>query len=172
MANALVSFAMLLKKVLDMEIITEEREILQKRFRDYISEYNTSKEYHDDICVMVYPVVFDIDMGQPYQIKAVIEEIRTDYDYLENKSKPELPVIFFSVRGFVGRKELQNVTEHTGLIVIDIDKKDNPDTDLRELKNRFGRDKHVLACFRSPRGGLKAVFNTNLKDKQHHWYLF
>ena len=160
------------KKVLDMEINTEEREILQKRFRDYISEHNTSTECHADICVMVYPVVFDIDMGQSYQIKAVIEEIRTDSDYLKNKSKPELPVIYFSVKGFVGRKVFQNVTEHTGLIVIDIDKKDNPDTDFSELKNRFGRDRHVLACFRSPSGGLKAVFNTNIKDKQHHKVYF
>jgi len=155
-----------------MGINTEEREILQKRFGDYISECKTSKECHDDICVMVYPVVIDIDMGQQIKVKAVIEEIRTDYDYLENKSKPELPVIFFSVRGFVGHKVFQNVTKHTGLIVIDIDKKDNPDTDLRELKNRFGRDRHVLACFRSPSGGIKAVFNTNLKDKQHHKVYF
>ena len=151
-----------------MEINTEEREILQKRFRDYISERNKGKECHDGIGIMVYPVVFDIDMGQQHQIKAVIEEIRTDSDYLENKPKPELPVAYFSVSGFVGRKVLQNVTEHTGLIVIDIDKKDNPGTDINELKNRFGRDKHILACFRSPSGGIKAVFNTDIRDKRHH----
>ncbi len=155
-----------------MEINTEEREILQKRFRDYISERNKGKECHDGIGIMVYPVVFDIDNGQQHQIKAVIEEIRTDFDYLENKPKPELPVAYFSVSGFVGRKVLQNVTEHTGLIVIDIDKKDNPGTDINELKNRFGRDKHILACFRSPSGGIKAVFNTSIQDKQHHKVYF
>ncbi len=155
-----------------MNINTEEIQVLRKKFRDYISASVTSQECHDDIGVMVYPVVRDKHMGQQFPVKTVIEEIRQDAEYLKNKPKSELPAIFFSVSGFTGSKESQNVTQHTGLIVIDIDKKDNPNADFSQLRKEFSWDKYVYACFRSPNGGVKAVFNTNLRTKEHHKVYF
>ena len=172
MATVLERLAMLPLKTICMDINTEDKEVLRKKFIDYTNESVRSQDCNDDIGVMVYPVVWEKYEGKQFTAKTVIEEIRTDSDYLNDKPKSVLPAIYFSVAGFNGSKELQNVTEHTGLIVVDIDVKDNPDIDFNQLRKRFSLDKYVYACFRSPSGGVKVVYNTNIKDINHHKVYF
>ena len=98
----------------------------------------------------------------------VIEDIRTKHERLKVSDKKFLSVGYFSVSGFNGRKEDENVTKHTGLIVIDIDKKDNPNTDFIQLKHDLQNNRYTYACFNSPSGGLKLVINTNICVNEHH----
>jgi hypothetical protein len=52
--------------------------------------------------------------------------------------------------------------------VLDIDKKDHPDTDLEVLKAKMKRWRYTFVCFSSPSGGLKLVINTGIHDKAQH----
>ena len=79
------------------------------------------------------------------------EEIRSSPNIQELKKK--LPCI--SVSGtFANGHASINLTKHSGLIQIDIDKLDN----VNELKSKLIQDEFVFACFISPSGrGIKAI---------------
>jgi len=141
---------------------------LQVMFNDYMLETVTSPICHDDIKIMVYPNRNDFKYGGLFKVQAIIEYIRSNSDFENVISKDDLHVCYFSVGGFNGRKEDYNVIYHTKLIIIDIDKKDNPDLDFDNLKQQLSGNKYVFAFFTSPSGGLKVVFNTNIQNKEHH----
>lgn len=132
------------------------------------TEINTQKNRKvDDIRIMVYPKVFDIANGKQEFVEDIFKDIQT------NKSrgfveKEELPAAYFSVVSYKGNKTSENVTQHSGLIVIDIDVKDNPETDFETLYNNLQWNKHTFGCFRSPSKGIKLVINTDIRDVSHH----
>lgn len=101
-------------------------------------------------------------------VSNVLEFIRTESNLNDIKEKHELPVAYFSASGFEGGKKDHYVTKHSGLIIVDIDTKENPDTDFALLKIQLSADPNTFACFTSPRGGLKAIYNTNIEDLTHH----
>lgn len=149
-------------------INTEENEFLPEISYKSIEKESVVPETPEDISIMVYPNLVSIEEGAQFSISAVIDAIRHMEELKSITNKEMLPVAYFSVVGFNGRKEDQNVTKHTGLIVIDIDKKDNPELDFSALKQVLCRDKYAYACFTSPSGGLKLVVKTNLKLIEHH----
>ncbi len=121
----------------------------------------------DDIRVMVYPNKFDIDNGKQMSVEDIIKGIQT-CKTRGAVDKGQLPVAYFSVVGFKGKKTSENVTQHSGLIVIDIDVHDNPDTDFETLYNNLQWNNFNFACFRSPSKGIKLVINTDLNNINHH----
>jgi len=121
----------------------------------------------DDIRVMVYPNKFDIDNGKQMSVEDIIKGIQTNISR-KSVDKGQLPVAYFSVYGFKGKKTSENVTQHSGLIVIDIDVHDNPDTDFESFYNNLLWNNFNFACFRSPSKGIKLVINTDIKDVNHH----
>lgn len=131
-------------------------------------EINTQENRKvDDIRVMVYPKVFDIANGKQESVEDIFKDIQT------SKSrglveKEELPAAYFSVVGYKGNKTSENVTQHSGLIVIDIDVKDNPETDFETLFNNLQWNKYTFGCFRSPSKGIKMVINTDIQEVNHH----
>ncbi len=67
--------------------------------------------------------------------------------------KRNLPAVMFS--GQFSRRSSKNITSHSGLICMDVDKIDAPAKKVDEM--RF--DPHIVAAFVSPSGnGLKAIF--------------
>lgn len=117
--------------------------------------------------VMFYPTKYEINTGKQETVESIIKGIRSKIsrDFIV---KEKLPVAYFSVMGFKGNKTHNNVTEHSGLIVIDLDVKDNPDTDFEELYNNLQWNTYIFACFRSPNNGIKLIFNTDITEIHHH----
>ena len=104
-------------------------------------------------------------------IEDIIKGIQTNKSRVSIEKK-HLPVAYFSVMGFKGKKTNGNVTEHSGLFIIDIDVHDNPNTDFDKLYNNIQWNKFTSACFRSPSKGIKLIFNTNIHDAIHHHAYF
>lgn len=156
-----------------MDINTEEIEKLRKTFRDYVAD--TEKKLNctddanlDDIGIMVYPSVTDIENGKQVSITETILDIQTQSSRDDVDRKEQLPVAYFSVIGFNGNKTDKNVSCHSGLVVIDIDVKENPNTDFEKLYNDLQWNPHTYLCFRSPNNGIKLVFKTDIQDISHH----
>lgn len=139
------------------------------KFKIMLTNINTQKEQRStEKRVMVYPLVFDTENGKQETIENIIEDIRTKSSRGSINNKKELPVAFFSVFCFNGRKKATNVTVHSGLVVIDIDVKDNPETDFEMLYNNLQWNAYTFACFRSPSNGIKLIINTDCTDVNHH----
>lgn len=119
------------------------------------------------IKVVFYPNLEAIKTKCVVDVSTIIKYIKTN-DIALNYRKDNLPVVFFSVLDFDGRKEIQNVIGHTGLVIIDIDVKDNTELDFDSLKKNLIKDDYVFACFKSPSGGLKVIVNTTLENTNHH----
>lgn len=59
----------------------------------------------------------------------------------------------FTPSGLFRRRAAASLREHSGLFVLDVDDKTDPDGH----KAKLAADPHVVAAFRSPRGGVKAI---------------
>lgn len=140
----------------------------REAFVKYVEEHSRKPVLTDDIVVMVYDSIGQINNGKQVRLITVIDDIRTKSDRKSITSKEDLPVAYFSVQKFNGRKTDQNVVKHTGLFIIDIDKNKNPGIDLPQLKKDLIADKYTCICFTSPSGGIKVVVNSNLTSIEHH----
>ena len=102
----------------------------------------------------------------------VLGFICTETNLNNIQSKHDLPVAYFSASGFDGGKKDQYVAKHSGLIIIDIDTEKNTDLDFVLLKHQLSTDPFAFACFTSPRGGLKVLINTDIKETSHHKFYY
>ena len=76
--------------------------------------------------------------------------------------KKNLPAVMFS--GRFSSRSSKNITEHSGLICMDVDKIESPSKKVDEM--RF--DPHIVVAFVSPSGnGLKAIFAIPSDVKKH-----
>jgi len=91
------------------------------------------------------------------KIKAKIQELRKLNDKSRYDSmKKKLPQIVFA--GVFERRANNAIKSYSGLLVVDIDSKDNPDVNLLEVKSILKDDPYVFAVFVSPSGkGLKLL---------------
>ena len=154
------------------DINTQDNGSLRERFREYLAQHGKSFESISKTKVMVYPYIKDIKNGKQVSITEVIHNIRSDSERKSITNKKNLPVAYFSASMIVGRKLNKNVKEHSGLIVIDIDKEKNPDIDLLKLKEDLQDDKYTYACFNSPNGGIKVIVRTNINSVTNHKAFF
>jgi VirE N-terminal domain len=81
-------------------------------------------------------------------------------------TKEQLPIIVASGLVEPGKKTNENVTQHSGLILLDLDKKDNPDIE-KKIKD-INRDKYTYFSFRSPHDGFKVGIYTSIRDVNEH----
>ena len=151
------------------EIQTKITELVDIRtmFKEFTEKERLKRLNYDKIKIMVYPSIESITTKMLVKVEVVIKDIQQATDR-QNVKKEELPVAYFSAADIDGRKENQNVTKHSGLIVIDIDKKDNPDLDFQQFKEELINYKYTYACFTSPSGGIKLIINTNISNVEHH----
>ena len=117
------------------------------------------------------------DVNNPYEIssaqiinrikdgtnKDLVEQIRSENDKdKRNILKMQLPSITFS--GTFSKREDKSIKKHSGLIALDFDDVDEPET----LKTELARDKYVFMAFVSPSGtGVKAVVKIPDNIKTH-----
>ena len=153
--------------MINSDINTDDFDKLRDKFKDYVPKRLRSHECNDKIQIMLYDNVKRI-VGRQAFITEVINDIRTKSERKNITDKKKLPVAYFSANHISGRKENENVTQHSGLIICDIDIDDNPETDFIHLKKDICNDKYTYVCFNSPRGGIKAIVVTNIKSKELH----
>ena len=81
-------------------------------------------------------------------------------------TKEQLPIIVASGLVEPGKKTNENVIQHSGLILLDLDKKANPDIE-KKIKD-INRDKYTYFSFRSPHDGYKVGIYTSIRDVNEH----
>ena len=147
-------------------INTGNLENLRDTFRNY-SEHAKRILDAENIQVICYPNYREKKLKRSLTVREVINEIKTG-TWLKSLKKDDLPICYFSVTDFTGAKENDNAIDHTGLIVVDIDKKDNPDIDFMTFKAKLKQWRYAFACFTSPSGGLKLIIKTGIYEKSQH----
>jgi hypothetical protein len=148
-------------------INTESSENYRAIFKKYIQENQKVKSHDSTILIMTYKNVRE-KTGSQVSIEDIVNGITTRSERKEVKNKEQLPVAYFSASHISGRKEDKNVTQHSGLIICDIDCDDNPEIDFKKLKDNLCKDKYIFVCFNSPSGGIKVIIKTNIVKKEHH----
>ena len=154
------------------DINTSDLSSFEEIFRKYSEGHPKKPVSNADIVVMVYKNVWHIKDGEQVRITDVVDGIRTKSERKNVSKKEYLPVAYFPASKIIGRKRNENVVQHSGLIVIDIDKDDNPGIDFLQLKRDLIADKYTCVCFNSPSGGIKVVVNTNIFAIEHHEAFF
>jgi len=91
--------------------------------------------------------------------KTAVEGVRSD-----TVDKKDLPCVVFAGKITDTKRTDANVTEHSGLFVLDWDKLDDPSTKKNQLKN----DPYIFAAWISPSGkGVKALVKCSPNISQH-----
>ncbi|PLX05021.1 MAG: hypothetical protein C0594_08390, partial [Marinilabiliales bacterium] len=103
------------------------------------------------------------------KLKSSIEQIRTSKDKKSiEQLKKKLPAV--TVSGiFVNGHKSSDIQKHSGLIQIDIDKKDNPE--INGISSSLKNDPYTCVQFASPSGGIK-VFARIPENTKEHTILF
>lgn len=111
-----------------------------------------------------------------YLIWELPEVINSDFvanQYKEFKEgrikKNELPIITPSCTITSGKKELDNVNNHSGLIWLDLDTEKNPDVNINRVINEINNDCYTYLTWHSPRGGARIVVYTACSDICQHY---
>lgn len=81
-------------------------------------------------------------------------------------AKEDLPIIIASGHVEPGRKTNENVSMHSGLILLDLDKKDN--LDIEKKISNINSDPFTYFSFRSPNGGYKIGVYTSILNVEEH----
>ena len=102
--------------------------------------------------------------------KALVVKIRNASSKIERDAlKKKLPCI--SLSGVGNRKDKKDIIEphfeHSGLLQMDFDLKDNNSMNAEIMSLNLKNDKHVVAYFLSPSGGIKAVVPIHQSVETH-----
>lgn len=129
----------------------------------FISYYGNCTE-KKSIQITVHEFFNKIKTGEG--IKPIIEILRNSKDKNEiDLNKKKLPAV--TVSGIFGEsRKKEFIIKHTGLIQIDLDKINNIESVINQLK----KDKYTFAVFLSPTGtGIKIIVKINDEIKQHEF---
>jgi len=148
---------------------TKEADILLEYLKKQVSDYSlhSSTPEYPEPQVKCYTNSQD-KQGTLQPIQMVIDAIKKFSEIKEYPKKQVRPIVQFSVSENHTNKKAINVTKHSKLVLLDIDKKDNPNIDFTELKKKICEFGYTYACFFSPSGGLKVLVNTNIENIAHH----
>jgi hypothetical protein len=87
------------------------------------------------------------------------------------KSKLKSKLAAVTVSGLGHRKLNTNKKEppfvHSGLLQIDLDRKDHPQLSSSKMLELLKSDPHVVACFLSPSGGVKGICAISQNEDDH-----
>ena len=87
------------------------------------------------------------------------------------KSKLKSKLAAVTVSGLGHRKLNTNKKEppfvHSGLLQIDLDRKDHPQLSSSQILELLKNDPHVVACFLSPSGGVKGICAISQNEDDH-----
>ena len=115
----------------------------------------------------------DIEVGYVFEIikddalkKQILAIRKTMDENLQAKLKGEIPKVTWN--GTFSYRNSQGLKEYSGITAIDIDVKQNQTEDSQKLKETFAQDPCVLACFLTPRLGVKVVYAHDNPDPGLH----
>jgi DNA-binding transcriptional regulator YiaG len=154
------------------EVNTTDLSRFRGIFQDYVKENEHKPKSTANIVVMVYKNRWDYKNGKQVLLTEVINGIRTKSERSLVTDKKYLPVAYFPATKMIGRKKNENVVEHSGMIILDIDKDKKPGIDFPSLKQNITADKYTCVCFNSPNGGIKVIVNTNIFALEYHGVYF
>lgn len=87
------------------------------------------------------------------------------------KSELKSKLAAVTISGLGHRKLTTNKTEppfvHSGLLQIDLDRKDHPQLSSSKMLELLKSDPHVVACFLSPSGGVKGICAISQNEDDH-----
>ena len=83
------------------------------------------------------------------------------------KLKSSLPCVTISGIGDRSMKDEYSKFIHSGLLQVDLDKKDHLEWDIAEMLKLINNDSHTLASFLSPSGGVKVIVAIESDCKCH-----
>jgi len=90
------------------------------------------------------------------KVRNMIQKLRNANSDQYEKMKRQLPQIIFS--GVFEKRADNAIKSYSGLLVVDLDSKDNPQVNLVEMKSLLAQDPYIYAIFVSPSGrGLKIL---------------
>ncbi len=152
--------------------IQSEREPELDNFTDNTINSKNGDVFSDRINynpqVALYPNITEKDMSLNVSVSEVFLLIKNTKDYHSINEKNKLPVAYFSVSSFNGNKEYENIVSHTGLIIIDVDLKDNQNINFEIIKSDLILDEYIYGLFNSPSGGVKLIIKTVLNNIDEH----
>ena len=107
------------------------------------------------------------DIIKSDRLKEKIEAIRNSIDpTIQSKLKDSLPKVTWN--GTFSYRNSQGLKEYSGITAIDIDVKQDRIGDSQKLKETFAQDPCVLACFFTPRWGVKVIYTHDNTDPTLH----
>ena len=122
--------------------------------------------------VTIFKSVFEVGTPMHITVLQALERIKNGKQIErialiregERELKNKLPVVLWS--GVFDSRNDDSLTEHSGLIVIDIDHVTTFST-VEEVKSVLCLDQHILAVWISPSGdGIKALVNITFRATQ------
>lgn len=131
-----------------------------------LSTYNSIKDYTPNNI----PITDLITVITSNTLKYTTNEIRLlkcDKEAYD-EAKRSLPVIIPSALMNKGTKGKDNINEHSTLIWLDIDIKDDGNEDIQDKVSLINADEHTFASWTSISGGLKIVVRTNIMSIDDH----
>lgn len=98
--------------------------------------------------------------------KEIVEQIRKLPNDKRNGLKMQLPGVCF--QGTFKHRSVDKLIQHSGFIIIDIDKIDSP---IKEEKEKISKDEYIYALWISPSGkGLKGLVKIPPEKENHKGY--
>ncbi|PHS69505.1 MAG: hypothetical protein COB23_06015 [Methylophaga sp.] len=126
---------------------------------------STTTLQHTITCYSM-PHVWRVNDIESVSLSDVIHDVKTEkYKVVAKKNRPFFnPCIISETRALS-----QNYTV-TGVVLFDLDKKDNPHKDIEAVRQQLIVLPEILFCFYSPSGGLKFAIYTDdeLEDKKDY----
>jgi predicted RNA-binding protein YlxR (DUF448 family) len=131
--------------------------------------------------INIFNGVLDKDCSHKFSVEKILDAIRDgrwkdaieEYRQETDKDKREVlkknfPGVTFSGTFNESRKD-SNLSSYTGILVIDIDKKDL-NIAYEEALWHVVDTPFVFCAFKSPSGGIKALAYSTMKSDMHKWY--
>lgn len=129
-------------------------------------------------CVCSKDFLFEIPiwnwlLNKPKELVEIVDEIRISTNIFEKKrlKTKHLPVA--TISGTFTERKVEGLKQHSGLICIDIDRKDNLDVaDINDFKLKLALLNHIMYCGLSVSGeGLFCVIKISNPEKhKEHFY--
>ena len=112
--------------------------------------------------------IWDWLLKNPPELTQIVDEIRSTTDKDKIKKLKSNALFVASISGTFTERKLEGLKQHSGLICIDIDGKDNLEiTDINEFKSRLQNLDYIMYCGLSVSGnGLFCI--VKISDTENH----
>ena len=142
-------------------------ELLERKISRFVSHFKCERKLDYTLREFLLEVQEPNFKGLVTKIRDIDDE--DDEDDVRSILKAKLPCVTLSGAGNKKPKD-QHVFpkfDHSGLLQVDLDLEKHPNWEVDKMFEVVNADKHVLASFTSPSGGVKAIVPI-LEDRESH----